>query len=118
MVTAVEVLSVRLDPTTRTFWALFPLLLLVAAVMAYALFDLFSARQVRYLPKFGWALVIVLGSAPLGALVYLVLGRNPHGTDQADDVSDEHSSGAGPDGSPRVGLTGRPLSRYERGLRL
>jgi hypothetical protein len=38
---------------------------------------------VRYLPKAAWALVIVLGSAPFGAIAYLVLGRNRN-DDRAD----------------------------------
>jgi hypothetical protein len=34
------------------------------------------APSVRHLPKALWAVVIVLVSAPFGALAYLVFGRN------------------------------------------
>jgi hypothetical protein len=56
--------------------ALAPLLLLAAALAVYALVDLVRAPAVRYLPKWGWALICVL-SMPLGPLAYLTLGRAP-----------------------------------------
>jgi hypothetical protein len=63
----------------RTLLALAPVFALVLALMGFALVDLVRAPSVRYLPKAVWAVVILLGSAPLGALAYLVLGRNRHG---------------------------------------
>ena len=63
-------------PSGRTLLALLPLLLLVVGLIVYCLVDLARARSVRYLPKPAWALVIVLGSVPLGAIAYLFLGRN------------------------------------------
>lgn len=41
-----------------------------------ALWDL-SRNEVRQLPRWAWALVIVLVSFPLGVILYLVLGRVP-----------------------------------------
>jgi hypothetical protein len=40
------------------------------------LWDLAHADQVRYLPKWAWA-VICLISCPLGGLLYIVIGRKP-----------------------------------------
>ena len=56
--------------------ALAPLIVLAVALAAYALVDLVRAPAVRYLPKWGWALVCVL-TLPLGPLAYLTLGRAP-----------------------------------------
>ena len=73
----VSAAGVQLDVSSgRTLLALLPLFALLAGLVVYCLVDLVRARSVRYLPKAAWALVIVLGSVPLGALIYLVLGRN------------------------------------------
>lgn len=53
--------------------ALVPVALLALALVAYCLYDL-SGHEVRGLPKWGWALVILM-SIPLGAVVYLLVGR-------------------------------------------
>ena len=53
--------------------ALLPLVLLGVAFVGYCLYDL-SRHQVRYLPKWAWALVCVL-SIPVGGIVYLLVGR-------------------------------------------
>jgi hypothetical protein len=50
-----------------------PLVVLAAAFVAYCLFDLWRS-QVRYLPKWAWA-VVCLASVPLGGVVYLMIGR-------------------------------------------
>jgi ABC-2 type transport system ATP-binding protein len=52
------------------------LVVLVAAVgfVAFCLYDLVRAPEVRYLPKPAWALIIVI-SIPLGGIIYLVAGR-------------------------------------------
>ena len=55
--------------------ALAPLLVLAAGWVAYCLVDL-RRSSVRHLPKWGWALVIVL-SVPLGGIVYLTAGKEP-----------------------------------------
>jgi hypothetical protein len=72
--------------------ALIPLLVLLAGLIVYCLVDLVRARSVRYLPKPVWALIIVLVSAPFGALAYLVFGRDRHGHDLAEPVDDHQRS--------------------------
>jgi ABC-2 type transport system ATP-binding protein len=56
--------------------------LVLAAValvgVALVLVDL-SRHDVRHLPKWGWALIIVLGNFPIGATIYFVVGRVPTG---------------------------------------
>ena len=53
--------------------ALLPLALLGLAFVGYCLYDL-SRSQVRYLPKWAWALISVV-SIPFGGIVYLLIGR-------------------------------------------
>ena len=48
-----------------------------------ALWDLLRS-EVRQLPRWVWALIIVLVSFPLGVILYLVLGRVPRGAPGAD----------------------------------
>lgn len=55
--------------------ALAPLAAAALAWVAYCLFDL-ARSEVRHLPRWAWALVIVL-SVPLGGVVYLLVGRVP-----------------------------------------
>jgi len=55
--------------------ALVPVIVAVVAWAGYCLFDL-ARSQVRGLPKWAWALVIV-ASVPLGGVAYLVWGRVP-----------------------------------------
>jgi ABC-2 type transport system ATP-binding protein len=55
--------------------ALVPLLVLLVALDAYCLIDLARARPMGRGAKLAWAAVIVLASAPLGALLYLLVGR-------------------------------------------
>jgi hypothetical protein len=54
--------------------ALAPLLILAIALVAYCLYDIYRASSVRYLPRWGWAVICVL-SIPLGPIAYLMLGR-------------------------------------------
>ncbi len=58
-----------------TLLALTPVVLLVVGLVIFCLVDLIRAPAVRYLPKPLWALIIVIGSVPIGAIVYLVVGR-------------------------------------------
>jgi hypothetical protein len=62
-------------PTGPALAALIPLLLVAVAFDAFCLADLARADDVRYLPKWVWALVICLISAPIGGIAYLVAGR-------------------------------------------
>jgi hypothetical protein len=114
-------LSRQIEFGSRTFWALLPVFVPVLGIVVYALSDLRRVRQVRYLSKPIWALVIVLGSAPLGALAYLVAGKTHHEAERDDHrcaAGDGDTEGAEEGTHERVGLTGRHLSRYERGIRL
>jgi len=57
-------------------FALVPLLVLVVALDVYCLIDLARAKSVRNAPKIVWAIVILFVSAPIGALIYLFVGRD------------------------------------------
>jgi len=58
--------------------ALIPLAVLIVALDAYCLIDLARAKSVRNLPKVVWVIVILFVSAPIGALIYLFIGKD-HG---------------------------------------
>ncbi len=51
-----------------------PIVLLQLILMVVALVDLSKRERVRWLPKWGWALIIILGEL-LGPIVYFILGR-------------------------------------------
>jgi Phospholipase_D-nuclease N-terminal len=68
-------------PSGKLLLALIPLFVLLVGLIIYCLVDLIRAPSVRYLPKLVWALIIVVVSAPLGALAYLVFGKDRHGHD-------------------------------------
>lgn len=53
--------------------ALAPVVVLALAFVGYCLFDL-SRSEVRYLPKWAWAVVCIV-SIPLGGIIYLLVGR-------------------------------------------
>jgi len=48
---------------------------LAVAWEVFCLRDLARADRVRYLPKWGWAIVCLI-SIPWGGLVYVILGRD------------------------------------------
>jgi hypothetical protein len=54
--------------------ALVPVIVLGVAFIAYCLVDLVRAETVRHLPKWAWAVLIVV-SIPLGGVAYLLVGR-------------------------------------------
>ena len=56
----------------RAFW---PLLVLYAALLVWALLDLVKRKQTRHLPKWAWVLIILFIST-IGPISYLVLGRD------------------------------------------
>ena len=66
--------AIRLPP--HLLAALAPLLVLLVALDAYCLVDLARARSMGRGAKLAWAAVIVLVSAPFGALLYLLVGRD------------------------------------------
>lgn len=53
--------------------AIIPLAVIGIAFIGYCLFDL-SRSEVRYLPKWAWA-VICLVSVPAGGIIYLLVGK-------------------------------------------
>ena len=55
--------------------ALLPLLVIGLGFAVFCLRDLARAEDVRYLPKWGWVLIICL-SIPLGGVAYLLVGRS------------------------------------------
>jgi ABC-2 type transport system ATP-binding protein len=60
----------------RLLLALLPLAVLLLSLDVYCLVDLARAKSARNAPKVVWALVILLVNAPVGALLYLFLGRD------------------------------------------
>ncbi|HXB49964.1 MAG TPA: PLDc N-terminal domain-containing protein, partial [Streptosporangiaceae bacterium] len=68
---AVSLLRAHPHPNS---WPFILFLALAAAFDAFCLIDIARASQVRYLPKWAWAL-ICLAQCPGGGIVYLSLGR-------------------------------------------
>ena len=62
-----------LDPTMLV--PLIPVLILAILLIGWALTDI-ARRPVRHLPKWTWSLIVVF-AIPLGAVVYLIVGRAP-----------------------------------------
>jgi ABC-2 type transport system ATP-binding protein len=92
----VSILNVDM-PSGKALLALAPLLALVVGLIAYCLVDLIRAPSVRYLPKPVWALIIVLCSVPVGAIAYLIFGRDRNGHDLAGPAghdSDQRHAGS------------------------
>jgi hypothetical protein len=83
----------------KVLLALAPLLALVAGLIIYCLVDLIRAPSVRYLPKPVWALIIVLFSSPVGAIAYLIFGKDRNGHDLAGPAgpgsAQRHAGSAG-----------------------
>ena len=57
-----------------TLLPLTPLLALTALLIVWSLVDIARRPSVRHLPKWAWA-IITLMVTPLGAILYLVIGR-------------------------------------------
>ena len=58
--------------------ALAPIAVLAVGFVVYCWVDI-SRNEVRYLPKWAWALICLL-SVPMGGIVYLLVGRNQGGS--------------------------------------
>jgi hypothetical protein len=56
------------------WWPVIPVLVVGAGFVAFCLADLARASEVRYLPKWGWALACFI-SIPLGGIIYLSIGK-------------------------------------------
>jgi len=55
--------------------ALVPLVVVAVGFVVFCLVDLARAGEVRFLPKWAWAVICVV-SVPLGGIAYLALGRS------------------------------------------
>ena len=51
-----------------------PLVIIELTLVVIALMDLIRRQQVKYLPKWGWALIILLINL-IGPILYLIIGR-------------------------------------------
>jgi ABC-2 type transport system ATP-binding protein len=78
-------------PSGSTALALLPLAVLALGLIAYALVQLVRAPAPPYLPKWAWAVVIVL-SVPWGALAYLVLRARTASTGGVQPLPRAHTS--------------------------
>jgi len=77
-----------MDLSGGALLALAPVALLVVGLVIFCLVDLIRAPAVRYLPKPLWALIILIGTAPLGAILYLVIGRDRQPSPSVPDRTD------------------------------
>lgn len=84
---------------------LVPVILVVLGLVVVSLVDLVRAPQVTYLPKWAWALIIVVGSAPLGALAYLLLGRTRNADPVRPAALEAAREPAGRPGRPALGAS-------------
>jgi hypothetical protein len=51
-----------------------PLVIIELTLVVIALVDLIRRQEVKYLPKWGWALIILLINL-IGPILYLIIGR-------------------------------------------
>jgi ABC-2 type transport system ATP-binding protein len=72
---------------------------LVLAAAAACLVDL-ARRDVKHLPKWAWALIIVLVNFPIGAIIYFVVGRVPPGQEATAAEAADHTAPTEPLGEP------------------
>jgi hypothetical protein len=54
--------------------ALAPLLVVVLAFVIFCLVDLIRSQNVRYLPRWAWAIICLI-SMPWGGIAYLIFGK-------------------------------------------
>jgi hypothetical protein len=80
----------------HSVWQILPGLLAAVGFVAFCLADLARAAEVRYLPKWGWALACLL-SIPLGGIMYLSVGRYR----RAPSAAPDHLGGSGQTGTSR-----------------
>ena len=66
-------LATAADSIDIPWAAVVPLIAVAIAFVGYCLYDI-TRSDVRYLPKWAWALVCLV-SIPVGGIIYLALGR-------------------------------------------
>jgi len=69
-----EIVNTPLQQLIRFLPFIIPLVLLQLILMVVALLDLSKRAKVRWLPKWLWAIIIILGEL-VGPIVYLIVGR-------------------------------------------
>ncbi len=60
--------------TREMLLSMWPLIALQLALMIWALVDLIRRKKVKWLPKFAWALIVILVNL-FGPIAYLLFGR-------------------------------------------
>ena len=63
-----------MDEILSYFPLIAPLLIIEIVLLVVALVDLIRREQVRYLPKWAWAVIIIFLNF-IGPVAYLILGR-------------------------------------------
>jgi ABC-2 type transport system ATP-binding protein len=102
--------------------ALVPILVLVLGLDVFCLVNLVRAKSVRNAPKLAWAIVILVVSAPIGALLYLFFGMTRAdraaatasiaGTDPAPPIAPVVLTGRTPAGTPLIVTTSGLTKNY------
>lgn len=69
-----EIVQTPWEKLVQLLPLLIPLILLQLILMIVALVDLIRREKTRWLPKWGWALIVILGEL-LGPIVYFIFGR-------------------------------------------
>jgi hypothetical protein len=63
-----------MEELQRYFPLIAPLLIIELILLAVALIDLIRREKVRYIPKWAWAIIIILINL-FGPILYLIIGR-------------------------------------------
>ena len=63
--------SAQVSEIIKYIW---PIIVLQLGIQVFALVDLIRRKNIKYLPKVAWAIIIILGEI-VGAVVYLLLGK-------------------------------------------
>jgi len=63
-----------MDELQRYIPLIAPLLIIEIVLLAVALVDLIRREQVKYFPKWLWAVIIILTNL-IGPIAYLIIGR-------------------------------------------
>ncbi|QHW36236.1 hypothetical protein GZH82_02075 [Staphylococcus ursi] len=57
---------------------LIPIIILIIIYLFICYRDLYKINMVKYLPKWGWSIIIII-SIPLGGVIYFLFGRETRG---------------------------------------